>query len=263
MITAIFSVLGAILSFLLKTILVILLVVLVLVAFMLLCPFCADVTWQGGVLGLRVGAFGLTFPVLPRPEKPKQEPPQQPPRPARKPGLLGKLKAKLREALALQRRKSEARKAARKAALAARRQKEHAKPRKNKLSAQEKFEIALDVLCALLQGAGRIIAAVFGALRFTHIRVRFSVRGADKSDTTVKYGKMNAWLYGSLGFLDRFFFLGIDQLQLVPDFSEEGTGSEEDVIAFRVSAQLLFIVIAAVCMVIELLRRKVLDLFLK
>ena len=67
-----------------------LLILLVLLALVLLCPLCADVCWEGGVLTVRAGALGLTLPLFqwPAPEKPAES--EEPK------GFWGKLKAKLR-----------------------------------------------------------------------------------------------------------------------------------------------------------------------
>ena len=103
--------------------------------------------------------------------------------------------------------------------------------------------------------------AVFGALRFTKIRVCLGVRGEDPAEAACTYGKRNAWLYTSLGFLDRFVYLDFDELRILPDFG----GPEpvvEDRISFRVSARLLFIVLAAVRVLYEFWREKVLDVFI-
>ena len=64
--------LGWLLLPLLKIAGVLLLILLVLRALVLLCPLCADVCWEGGVLTVRAGALGLTLPGLqwPAPEQP-------------------------------------------------------------------------------------------------------------------------------------------------------------------------------------------------
>ena len=84
--------LGWLLLTLLKIAGVLLLILLVLLAIALLCPLCADVCWEGGVLTVRAGALGLTLPVFqwPAPEKPAES--EEPK------GFWGKLKAKLRAA---------------------------------------------------------------------------------------------------------------------------------------------------------------------
>ena len=71
---------GAVLLLLLKVVGILLLIVLVLLAVLLLCPFCADVAWEKGVLTIRAGALGMTFPVFryPQPEsRPKKKNPKQ------------------------------------------------------------------------------------------------------------------------------------------------------------------------------------------
>ena len=113
----------------------------------------------------------------------------------------------------------------------------------------------------MLKGAGTLMKAVFGALRFTKIQVRLGVRGADPADAARSYGKLQAWLYPVLGVLDRFIWLQFDELHILPDFGS-GQPAVEDRVSFRVSAQALFIVIAAVCVLYEFWRKKVLDIFL-
>ena len=75
---AFLTALGAVLLFVLKAVGILLLVVLVLVVLLLLCPFCADLCWEHGVLTVRAGALGITFPVF---QYPKPEPPPAPENP--------------------------------------------------------------------------------------------------------------------------------------------------------------------------------------
>ena len=56
----------------------------------------------------------------------------------------------------------------------------------------------------ILRGAGRLTKAVFGSLRVTEIRVCLGVRGEDPAEAARAYGRLNAWLYPSLGVIDRF-----------------------------------------------------------
>ena len=102
---------------------------------------------------------------------------------------------------------------------------------------------------------------MFGALKFTKIRVCLGVRGDDPAEAARTYGKLNAWLYTSLGFLDRFVYLDFEELRLLPDFgSAEPT--VQDRVSFRVSAQALFVLIAALRVFYEFWREKVLDVFI-
>ena len=70
---AFFAAIGAVLLFVLKIIGILLLIVLLLAALLLLCPFCADLCWEHGVLTVKAGALGITFPVF---QYPKPEPPR-------------------------------------------------------------------------------------------------------------------------------------------------------------------------------------------
>ncbi len=243
-VVSILAFLGGVLLFLLKMIGILLLIVLVLAVLLLLCPFCADVCWEKGVFTVKAGALGITFPVF---QYPKPEPSANPEPPK---GIRGKLKAKF----AAWRAERKQKKAAKKAAQKPKAEQKPATPRK-------KAKLTLNIVCTILKGAGRLIRAVFGALRFTKIRVCLGVRGDDPAQAALTYGKLNAWLYTALGFLDRFVYLDFEELRLLPDFgSAEPT--VEDRVSFRVSAQALFIVIAAVRVLYEFWREKVLDVFI-
>lgn len=233
--------LGWLLLTLLKLAGVLLLILLVLLALVLLCPLCADVCWEGGVLTVRAGALGLTLPVFrwPAPEKPAgAEAPK---------GFWGRLKAKLRARREERKRKKAAAK--------------EAKRPKKETAPHEKAKLTLNILVTILRGAGRLTKAVFGSLRVTKIRVCLGVRGEDPAEAARAYGRLNAWLYPSLGVIDRFVYLDFDELRILPDFgSAEPTVADR--VSFRLSARLLFIVAAALRVLYEFWREKVLDVFL-
>ena len=237
------SAVGACLLFVLKAVGILLLILLVLSALLLLCPFCADVCWQNDTLTVKAGALGITFPVF---QYPKPGPPAQPEEPK---GFTGRLKAKFRAWRAERKRKKAEKKAA-----------QPAKPKAEK-PPRQKAKITLEILCTMLKGAGTLTKAVFGALRITKIQVRLGVRGEDPAAAARSYGKLQAWLYPVLGVLDRFLWLQFDELRILPDFGS-GQPTVEDRVSCRVSAQALFIVLAAVRVLYEFWRKKVLDIFL-
>lgn len=241
---------GAVLLFVLKAVGILLAVVLVLAVLLLLCPFCADICWEGNILTVKAGALGITFPVF---QYPKPEPPPAPENPEPPKGF-GKIKARFAAWRAERKRKKAEEKARKKAAAEAEKAKKPAQPRK-------KAKITLEIVCTMLKGAGTLTKAVFGALRITKIRICLGVRGADPADAARSYGKLQAWLYPLLGVLDRFIWLQFDELRILPDF---GTAEPtvEDRVSCRVSAQALFIVIAAIRVLYEFWRKKVLDIFL-
>ena len=223
--TTVLAAVGGVLLFLLKVLGILLLVVLALMVLLLLIPFCADVSWEQDTLTVKAGALGITFPVF---QYPKPEPTEESKR----------------------KKKPKKTKAAKKPA----KEKKHAEPRK-------KAKLTLNILCTILRGAGTLIRAVFGALRITHIRVCLGVRGEDPAAAARNYGKLQAWLYPTLGVLDHCFFLEFDQLRVLPDFGS-AQPTVQDMVSFRVSAQALFIVIATVRVLYEFWRKKVLDIFI-
>ena len=230
---AFLAALGAVLLFILRVIGILLLVVLILLVLLLLCPFCADLCWEHGVLTVKAGALGITFPVF---QYPKPEPPPAPENPE-PPRGFGKVKAKFAAWRAERKRK------------------------KAEEKARKKAKITLEILCTMLKGAGTLTKAVFGALRITKIQVRLGVRGEDPAAAARSYGKLQAWLYPVLGVLDRFLWLQFDELRILPDFGS-GQPTVEDRVSCRVSAQALFIVLAAVRVLYEFWHKKVLDIFL-
>lgn len=239
--SAFLAVLGTVLLFLGKLLLILVLLVLAVGVFLLLCPFCADVCWEGETLTVRAGAMGLTFPVFQYP-KPEPAAPQTPPT-----GWRGKLKARF-AAWRAKRKERAAKKTA------------PAKP-KEPTPPKQKAKLTLQVVCTLARGCGRIMGAVLGALRFTKIDVCLGVRGEDPAEAARSYGRLNAWLYPVLGVLDRTFYLQFDRFHILPDFGGPEP-SVQDHVSFRVSARALFIVITTVQVLMEMWREKVLDVFL-
>lgn len=219
---SILGVVGGVLFFLLKCIGILLLVVLVLAVLLMLCPFCADVLWENETLTVKAGALGITFPVFRYPA------PEKP--------------------------KKEKKKKSKKKPEAESKPKPEATPRK-------KAKLTLNIVCTILRGAGKLTKAVFGALRITKINICLGVRGEDPAEAARAYGRLNAWLYPSLGVIDRFVYLDFDELRILPDFgSAEPTVADR--VSFHLSARLLFIVAAALRVLYEFWREKVLDVFL-
>ena len=245
---AFLAALGAVLLFILRVIGILLLVVLILLVLLLLCPFCGDLCWERGVLTVKAGALGITFPVF---QYPKPEPPPAPENPEPPKGF-GKVKAKF----CCMAGRAQAEKGRGEGPQKGRcRQGKQARP-----AAQKGKDHAGDPLHHA-QGAGTLTKAVFGALRITKIQVRLGVRGEDPAAAARSYGKLQAWLYPVLGVLDRFLWLQFDELRILPDFGS-GQPTVEDRVSCRVSAQALFIVLAAVRVLYEFWRKKVLDIFL-
>lgn len=251
------SILGALAAavlFVLRAVLILLGVVLALALLGLVIPFCADVAWEGdpegetdGTLEVRAGALGLTFPVWRYPAPPEEEAVSGPPA---KPGFFARARSKLKEKWTAWRQKRAANKPPR-----PKKQKAPAKPR-------EKARFTLQTLCTILRGAGRMTRAVFDALRITRIHVVWPVgAGAEPDQAARDYGAACAWLYPALGLVNRFIYLDFEELRLVPCVEADAPVPAGRV-SFRVSARALFVFIAAVRVLIEFYREKVLDVFL-
>ena len=225
-------------------------VVLVLALVILLCPFCADLSWEEdpddpegwGKVKIRAGALGLTFPVFTWPAPPPAAAGQEEAKPGFLARLWGRLKGKLQ---------------ARKARKAAR------KPPKQPAASQpkQKAKLTLHRLNTMLEGAGMLTRAAFGALRVTHIRVFMPVTGEDPAQAAVAYGRANAWLYPALGALSHWIYMDFEELRLVPCIDPEAPRPLGRV-SFRVSARALFVAIVAGKVLLLFEREKVLDVFL-
>ena len=138
--------------------------------------------------------------------------------------------------------------------------KKPAEPKKE-ASPRRKAKLTLNTLCTILKGAGQLTRAIIGSLKFTRIDVCLGVRGDDPAEAARSYGRLNAWLYPVLGFLDRFIYLDFKQLRLLPDFgSQEPT--VKDRVSFRVSARAYAVVFTALRVLYAFWREKVLDVFL-
>lgn len=212
---------GTVLLFLLKGVGILLLVVLVLGLLLMFCPFCADVQWAEGIFQVKAGALGITFPVFRYPAPEKPE---------------KKKKEKKKKTSGGQKPKKET------------------PPR-------QKAKLTLQILCTILKGAGKLTRAIIGSLRFTRIDVVLGVRGEDPAEAARSYGRLNAWLYPTLGFLDRFLYLDFEQLRLLPDFgSAEPT--VKDHVSFRVTARAYAIVFTLLRVLYAFWREKVLDVFI-
>lgn len=139
-------------------------------------------------------------------------------------------------------------------------EKKPAEPKKE-ASPRRKAKLTLNTLCTILKGAGQLTRAIIGSLKFTRIDVCLGVRGDDPAEAARSYGRLNAWFYPVLGFLDRFIYLDFKQLRLLPDFGSQGP-TVKDRVSFRVSARAYAVVFTALRVLYAFWREKVLDVFL-
>ena len=125
---------------------------------------------------------------------------------------------------------------------------------------RQKAKLTLQIVCTILKGAGKLTRAIIGSLRFTRIDVVLGVRGEDPAEAARSYGRLNAWLYPTLGFLDRFLYLDFEQLRLLPDFGS-AEPAVKDHVSFRVTARAYAIVFTLLRVLYAFWREKVLDVF--
>ena len=139
------------------------------------------------------------------------------------------------------------------------------KPKKEKPKKEapprQKAKLTLQIVCTILKGAGKLTRAIIGSLRFTRIDVVLGVRGDDPAEAARSYGRLNAWLYPTLGFLDRFLYLDFEQLRLLPDFGNVEP-TVKDHVSFRVTARAYAIVFTLLRVLYAFWREKVLDVFI-
>ena len=139
-------------------------------------------------------------------------------------------------------------------------EKKPAEPKKE-ASPRRKAKLTLNTLCTILKGAGQLTRAIIGSLKFTRIDVCLGVRGDDPAEAARSYGRLNAWLYPVLGFLDRYIYLDCKQRRLLPDCGSPDP-TVKDRVSFRVSARAYAVVFTALRVLYAFWREKVLDVFL-
>ncbi|MFR9066844.1 MAG: hypothetical protein ACLVJH_07850 [Faecalibacterium prausnitzii] len=168
---------------------------------MLLCPFCADVCWAERHAYRKGRCTGHHLAGVPVPEAGTSRRSRR----SRK-GFTGRLKAKFR-AWRAERKRKKAEKGC--AAAAA------------KLKAARRAKGKDHAGYALHHAAGRGYADAGGVRRAAHhkdLRSALACAGDDPAAAARSYGKLQAWLYPTLGVLDRFLFLEFDELRILPDF---------------------------------------------
>ncbi|MDD3429981.1 MAG: DUF2953 domain-containing protein [Oscillospiraceae bacterium] len=142
----------------------------------------------------------------------------------------------------------EAKKAAKKAEADAEKGQEPATPK-------PKRKITPDVILDIVETAGWAMKKLFKALKIRNIIFIMPVHGEDAADTAEKYGKMNAYMGGTVAALQNFLNMKFTGLKLIPDFTDEF--KDKSYISCKVG--ILPIVIIAVCIYgfIQLKNRKV------
>ncbi|MBQ7859351.1 MAG: DUF2953 domain-containing protein [Faecalibacterium sp.] len=225
----------AALMLLVRVLLWLLAAVLVILLVLLFVPVSVWLEYADGVFRVRMGMLFVKIPVWP--QKPLTEEQKQ------------------------KKEAQKARRAAKKAKKEAKKKEKQPPADPNKPAPKKKFKLTLEMLCVLVNSAGTLLTKLLGALRITHIRIRYPVSGSDAAAVAESYGKTQAWLHTALGFLNRVFWLEFDEVYLTPDFTGNLAGTEH--FSCKISARLIIMVIAGVAFVYTLYKEKVLDLFLK
>lgn len=221
-----------------KALLWLLLILLGLVCILLFVPVAVWLDYSGGVFSVRAGMLGVKFKVWP--QKP-----------------LTEEQKRRKEEKAAAKKAKKAAKAARKKAKQPPQPEQPDKPKKKK---EHKAKITLEVLCKMAAAAGGLLRGILGALRVKNIRLRLPVSGKDAADTAVQYGKMQAYLSTTLGFLSQFFWLDFKELHLDPDFTGSLKGTEH--FSCQITARLFIMVAAAAAFVYTLFKEKLIDVFI-
>ncbi len=113
----------------------------------------------------------------------------------------------------------------------------------------------------MLRGVGTLLRAVFGAIRFTKTRSALACAARTPLQLPAITASCRHGCTRPLACWTTFPLLQFDELRILPDFGS-GQPTVQDRVSCRVSAQALFIVIAAVRVLYEFWRKKVLDIFL-
>ncbi len=219
------SALIAALLFLLKALGILLLVILALVLIALLIPVSTWIDYHDEALTVQVGALGLKYTVLPQKEKPNKKPKKKS---QKKPKPKAAAKEKPKKALPKE---------------------------KNQL-----MQLTFDQLVTVVKGLGAMGKRILNGLKVKHIRLYVPVTGEDAAETAIRYGKMQAWLHGGLGVLNRAIWLDFDECRLEADFL--GKGEKNSRFSCQISAQMLIMGIAAARFVWLLWKADILDALL-
>ena len=126
---------------------------------------------------------------------------------------------------------------------------------------RQKAKLTLQIVCTILKGAGKLPGPSSAPCASPGSHVVLGVRGEDPAEAARSYGRLNAWLYPTLGFLDRFVYLDFEQLRLLPDFGS-AKPTIKDHVSFRVTARAYAIVFTLLRVLYAFWREKVLDVFI-
>ena len=114
----------------------------------------------------------------------------------------------------------------------------------------------LSELPSVLDMAGAFVGAVLRSLRFTRLEAVVPVSGGAPDAVARKVGKANAWFYAIAAPLENVLHLKWKQVRIFPDYNEEY--QHQLVLAGCIRGQLLPVVIAALHLLIQLKKEKIL-----
>lgn len=282
----------AVLLFILKVIGVLLAIVLALLVIALLIPVSLWVDYKDEALTLQVGALGLRYTVFPKkktddaPKADKQESSAEKPAEAVQSekervttaSVAAQEKQTVTESAAKEKRtenkcentvptapKKSVQKVPGnkkiKAEQAASEQKPEQAAAEQVTDKSAALKLTFQQVVTAVRGVGAFGKAILCGIKVRHIHIYLPIIGDDAADTAIRYGKMQAWLYTGLGFLNRAMWLEFDECYLDADFMQEKQKKER--FSCQISAQLIIMVIAVVRFIWLLWKANILDVLLE
>lgn len=125
-----------------------------------------------------------------------------------------------------------------------------------KPAGRKKAALTFDLILETVKAAGKLLRAILGSIKITHIVIRTNVEGEDAAETALQYGKRSGALYAVLGLLSGVFWMEFDELYMQPAFLPEQRCEER--YACKLSARLYAFLVAGVAFLVTLWRKKVL-----
>jgi len=126
------------------------------------------------------------------------------------------------------------------------------KKKKNKASAQEVIDNVLDYIKRCKGGALMILRNI----RVSLLKMDWTIAADDCAECAIRYGKMNAYIYGALASMENIIRIKRADIRLVPDFT---AAEEKFSIQAVISLTPLIVIIGAVRMAWGFLMKMIAD----